>query len=90
MKIVIQCAASKTPEAGTLRTQAGMPVMFVADPASAPVSEDCVYAHPDDLAEDGRSWREILLAYNRQPGGNPFRLIPAFRLYANGAYRQLV
>ena len=42
---------------------------FVADPTRAPCAGDLVYARPDDLADDGRTWRDLLLDYNRDPGG---------------------
>lgn len=90
MKIVIQCAASKDPEAGMLKTSAGTPVLFVADPARAPMRPDIVYARPDDVAEDGVSGREIMRRLNAQPGSNPLGLLPAWRLYRHPAYGKLV
>ena len=65
------------------RERDGTPVMFVADPAHAPRAGDLVYARPDDLADDGRIWRDWLLEYNRLPGSNPLKLLPAFELYEN-------
>jgi len=35
------------------------------------------------------SWRAVLLAYNKKPA-NPFRLLPAWQLYDDPAYRRLV
>ena len=61
MNVVIQCAASKRSNAGHMRRRDGTPVMFVADPAHAPRSSDLVYARPDDLGDDGRTWRDALL-----------------------------
>ena len=90
MKIVIQCAASKDPEAGMMKTAEGMPVLFVADPARAPVRTDIVYARPDDVAEDGQRRRDVLLLYNLQPGSNPLGLLPAWRLYRHPVYGKLV
>ncbi len=90
MKIVIQCAASKDPEAGTLTTKSGTPVLFVADPARAPARTDVEYARPDDRAEHGQRWRDVLLLYNLQPGINPLGLLPAWRLYRHPAYGKLV
>jgi len=90
MKIVIQCAASKDPDAGTMRTEDGTSVLFVADPAHAPDRKDLVYARPDDPARDGRSWRDHVLAINREPGENPLGLRPAWRLYRHEAYAALV
>ncbi len=90
MRIVIQCAAGKDPSAGTMKTREGTPVLFVADPARAPVRTDIVYSRPDDFAEDGQRWRDVLLLYNRQPGINPLGLLPAWRLYRNPVYGRLV
>jgi len=89
MIVVIQCAASKRPDAGFLRRGDGRPVAFVADPALAPASERCVYARPDDPADDGVTWRKALVRYNQDPGGNPLGLLPAFQLYEHPVYRQL-
>jgi hypothetical protein len=49
-----------------------------------------VYARPDDLSEDGTSWRQLLLKYNDDPGSNPLRIYPAYQLYQNKAYGRLV
>ena len=93
MKIVIQCAASKDPGAGSLTDANGQPVLFVANPALAPPSGTCTYARPDDPAGNGLSWRDVLLEYNKgyeRTGANPLGLLPAYRLYAPSIYRQLV
>jgi hypothetical protein len=90
MIIVIQCAASKRSDAGHLVTTDGKAVQFVADPQIAPRDHDEVFARPDDLCEDGTSWRQRLLRYNKDPAGNPLRLYPAYQLYGNTAYRRLV
>ena len=90
MNVVIQCAARKRSDAGHMRGRDGTPVMFVADPAHAPRAGDLVYARPDDLADDGRTWRDWLLEYNCLPGSNPLSLLPAFELYRNSAYERLV
>lgn len=89
MKIVIQCAAGKDPAAGMMKTSDGTPVLFVADPARAPVRTDVVYARPDDLTEDGFRWRDHVSAYNSNPGTNPLGLLPAWRLYRHPAYGSL-
>jgi hypothetical protein len=89
MIVVIQCAASKRADAGSLRTADGQKVLFVADPGEAPPVRGQHHARPDDRAEDGRTWREHLVAYNRS-GSNPLHLSTAFELYENPAYRQLV
>lgn len=90
MKVVIQCAAGKQAHAGHLQRSDGTPVLFVADPARAPRASGVFYARPDDLADDGRTWRDRLLEYNRSPAGNPLKLLPAIELYENPAYRRLV
>lgn len=89
MIVVIQCAGSKRSDAGTLRTADGKPVLFVAYPEQAPTKDNCVYARPDDSAENGQSWREVLLAYNESHGGNPLGLLPAYELYKNDIYRAI-
>lgn len=87
--VVIQCAGGKQPTAGHLHDGQGRRVMFVGKPADAPPSEDCIYARPDDSTGLGTSWREELLQYNREPGNNPLRLLPAWELYTNWTYRYL-
>jgi hypothetical protein len=67
-----------------------MPVLFVANPTSAPATDSCVYARPDDPSDHGGSWREVLLRYNEAPGNNFFSLLPAFELYERDTYRALV
>lgn len=89
MKIVIQCAATKDPGAGHMRTAGGHRVLFVGDPSTAPATNEYVYARPDDPSDDGRSWRERLLRYNETPGTNPLGLARAYELYADPAYRDL-
>jgi hypothetical protein len=86
MKIVIQCAARKDPNAGTLRNPAGKRVLFVAHPEKAP--QDAGIARPDDVI-DGKSWRDLLLEYDANPEGNPLGLLPAYQLYAEPSYGAL-
>jgi len=88
MKIVIQCAARKHPSAGRLRTTAGRAVLFVAQPELAPPEAAVHYARPDDVSDDGRTWRERLVACNAA-ADNPLNLLPAYRLYTHDAYRAL-
>ena len=90
MIAVIQCAATKRPDAGHLRRQDGTKCMFVANPAIAPTDPDCMHVRPDDISDAGESWREILVRYNANPGNNPCGLLQAFELYENAAYRRLV
>jgi hypothetical protein len=90
MIIVIQCAAGKRSDAGRWRTGSGTPIEFVARPQAAPAGASWVYARPDDLSGDGRSWRQLLIAYNQSSEGNPLGLFPANQLYKNRAYGRLV
>ena len=89
MKIVIQCAASKVSDAGSLTDDRGRPVIFVANPALAPHSETYIYARPDDPATNGLTWRDLLVEYNAS-GKNRLGLLPAYRLYHHEVYRELV
>lgn len=90
MRIVIKCAASKTPDAGWMVTNDGRRVCFVADPAMAPAREGYLYAKPDDIGDDGTSWRARLAAYNSNNLSNPLGLYPAYKLYLNETYGALV
>ncbi len=89
MIIVIQCAASKAPNAGCLQRRDRKNVKFVAHPECAPTGTGCVYARPDDITDTGRSWREELREYNAFPKDNPLRLLPAWQLYQNKTYKLL-
>lgn len=88
MRIVIQCAAKKDPSAGSLRSSDQREVLFVAQPDLAPSEAVQHYARPDDVSDDGRTWRERLVAYNAV-ANNPLHLLPAYRLYARDAYGAL-
>jgi hypothetical protein len=90
MIIVIQCAASKRSGAGHLVSASGKPVIFVADPNAAPADPDHDYARPDDPSGSGLSWRQVLVQYNMEAEDNPLGLYPAYRLYQNGLYEQLI
>lgn len=89
MIIVLQCAASKRPQAGCMRMRDGRKVMFVADPENAPPKAGHVFAHPDQMADTGRTWREELRSYNADSGTNPLGLMPAWQLYENKKYGML-
>ncbi len=89
MKIVIQCAGGKAPDAGYMTNSSGKPVLFVAHPEKAPPSGEFVFAHPDDVAMDGKTWRKLLLDYN-EGTDNPLALRAAYRLYKNEIYQMLV
>jgi hypothetical protein len=88
MIVVIQCAGSKREGAGTLRAKDGKPVKFVARPELAP-DVGVAYAHPDDLSDQGTSWRDLLLCYNDNPGDNRLGLLPACELYTPSIYQRL-
>ena len=97
--VVIACAgsknrpASKDPNAGYFVTADGKPVLFVADPAIAPLRPEVEYQRPYDIAPSGLSWRDELDQYNenyRDTGANPRCLLPAWRLYKDSAYGHLV
>ncbi|RDH91041.1 MAG: hypothetical protein DIZ77_10170 [endosymbiont of Seepiophila jonesi] len=90
MKIVIQCAAKKHPDAGYMMAKDGKCIVFVADPENAPASDEFRFARPDDIAVGEKTWRELLLEYNQQPDNNPLHLFPAYQLYMNGTYGALV
>ena len=89
MIVVIQCAASKRPQAGRM-VASGQPVHFVAHPQKAPNILDRIYAHQDDRTRDGSTWRRLVAEYNKNPGNNPLGLYPAFDLYKRDIYRRLV
>jgi hypothetical protein len=89
MIVVIQCAATKRPGAGCLVSASGRPVCFVAKPELAPADTEYVHARPDDLSDNGRSWRQVLLEYNEHPVSNPLGLYRARELYANPIYAKL-
>ena len=90
MIAVIQCAARKQARAGRLQLSTGKPVVFVADPKAAPADDAVVYARPDDLADDGTSWRDVLKKYNAEQRDNPLGLFQAYRLYEDRTYGRLV
>jgi len=88
MKVVIQCAGRKKQTAGTLVAGDGREVSFVAHPP-AQTTDLRVLARPDDLAPDGRSWREHLVEYNASPASNQLGLLPAYELYDRPVYQDL-
>ena len=90
VKVVIQCAASKDPQAGHLTDGDGRPVLFVANPQKAPPSATHRYARPDEPAGHGKNWRDVLIDYNDQAQSNPLHLRPAYKLYSNPTYVLLV
>ena len=90
MLVVIQCAAGKSADAGHLMSEDGRRIVFVANPDRAPPGTSIMHRRPDDLAPSGRSYRDELVAYNRdRRTENPGSLLPAWKLYRNEAYRRL-
>jgi len=89
VKIVIQCAAKKHTQAGSMKTEEGKTVMFVAASELVDAQNEYFYQTPDTKDKDGLSWREKLLEYNKT-GTNPFNLYPAYKLYVNSVYEDLV
>ena len=100
MKVVISCAGSKAKNAGYMKTKDERCVegcvKFVGNPVVAPSNSEFSYAHPDDEAKDGKTWREKLVAYNKScKDENPLELLPAYKLYTpkcpyGNVYTQLV
>ena len=89
MIVVIQCASKKQHCAGHLCSTSGKKIMFVARPDEAPPVPGQLYARPDDISSDGKSWRTVLEEYNAAPADNPHKLLPAWQLYANQTYQKL-
>lgn len=89
MIVVIQCAARKRRDAGYFRSPAGEKVFFVANSGIVPSAEHTILVHPDDVAHEGLSWRQHLVAYNERDD-NQFRLATAGELYENSVYSGLV
>lgn len=87
---MIQCAAKKNPQAGYLRADDGRRILFVADPETAPANAGIVFARPDNITDQGLSWRQTLVNYNEAPSDNPLGLLPAWQLYENSTYEMLV
>ena len=90
VSVVIQCAAGKNANVGNFMSEDGRRILFVADPGRAPASASIVYRRPDAMASPGRSYRDMLVAYNRaRRAENPFGLLPAWKPYRNDAYGRL-
>lgn len=91
MKIVIQCAARKDPAAGHFRSQDGTAVKFVAHPELVVGDFAGLLDLPDNRPDgSAKSWRDLLKEYNKDRNGNPFGLFPAWRLYLNPAYNNVI
>jgi hypothetical protein len=95
MKIVIQCAGSKRPDAGYLKNRLGTRVRFVAHSGNRGSSQVNAYCYrPDELADPALgTWRDVLTRYNAdfvRNGSNPEKLSPAGELYEPPVYGALV
>ena len=89
MKIIIQCAGEKTHNAGCLQTPDQKKILFVAQPNIAKNTNGYIYKTPNDLTENNTTWVQELCKYN-QNNNNYLNLLPAYRLYDNEIYGNLV
>lgn len=89
MIAVIQCASKKKPNATGIPLAPGEEVRFVSHPRLSPPLAGVRYAHLDEICRDGKTWREILVQYNRELSDNPLGLCRAIDLYANPTYERL-
>ena len=64
--------------------------MFVGNPKKAPQQIGTYYAKPDDLSDGANTWRDRLVEYNRAALENPLSLLPAYKIYKNNVYQDLV
>ena len=75
MDVVIQCAATKDPTAGRLKTGDGRDVHFVAAPELCSSVAGTLYTRPDDNSDlPGLTWRDRLERYVDQEKYNPLEL----------------
>lgn len=93
MVVIMPCASDKSPCAGAMKQAGDKLVKFVAHPEEMPDDKKIphyVYARPYDIIpESGNSWRDVLCEYNKtykSTGSNPWRLLPAEKLYRPRAY----
>lgn len=89
MKIVIQCAAGKSSNAGHLKTSGLRDILFVAKPELAKNTGRYIYKSPNDISENNITWAEELVKYNNN-SANELHLLPSYKLYDNNIYRALV
>ena len=90
MKIVIQCASKKLPDAGRMKNKDGKAVSLVAK--LTPTSTGICVLPDAPVDSTGVTWRQQLLDYNAnycETGENPLGLVPAASLYTPPAYAQL-
>src|SRR5712671_5649136 len=90
MIVIIQCASTKKADAPLFRDGTGKRILFVGRPELAPISEDLLYARPDDQSDKhDLTWRQQLEDYNARQE-NPLGLARAYQLYTPPAYEKLV
>jgi hypothetical protein len=63
-------------------------ISFVAQPYLMSTSDIFDYVKPDDIAYDQKSWRGLLIEYNRS-SDNANNFLPAISLYTNPIYKKL-
>lgn len=90
MIAVIQSAAGRQPHAGHMETRDGRRVLFVADPKQAPSEPGLCHARPDSRSSFCVTWRKLVVGYNENRRNNPLGLLPAWSLYPDQIYAQLV
>jgi hypothetical protein len=90
MIAVIQSAMGRQPHAGHMKTRDGRRVLFVADPEQAPGEPGLCHARPDSPSNFCVTWRKLVAGYNENRRNNPLGLLPAWSLYPDEIYAQLV
>ena len=65
-------------------------MLFVADPTQAPDDADVCHARPDSRSNFYVPWRKLVSSYNDHPRDNPLGLLPAYQLYRDEIYAELV
>lgn len=89
MKVVIQCAGGKKATAGCFKTADNQNILFVANPNIAKETSGYIYYSPINLSEKNITWSKELSNYNKQ-NENHHHLLPAYELYDNNIYREIV
>lgn len=91
MKIIIQCAGTKSDCATKLKNTSGDEIIFVADPYKVKDKiQGISYQRPDDLIpSQNKTWREFLVEYNFK-NTNPLNLAQIADLYKPKIYGDLV
>jgi hypothetical protein len=88
MKVVIQCAGAKHPNAATFESGDGRRVSFVARPELVTRNPGILHAHPDQPSDiPGKIWRDRVVHENN--GADASTLLPAAQLYTSPTYAAL-